>query len=675
MALCRAACLVARPSVAGAGALWPGSRRRLLRHRLKLRARRSSAALAWQAPSRSPSPPRARACATRASTRCRCGPTSPTTRCRTTIPRRSCAGCGSTTRSRSTARSAAATRRPSGSSARLVAARAWCAATTCALSWVHWSWFFVPHAHGGLRALAPSRAVPARGGADGGHVRPRAASSTGPSRPRRRGGPRRTATCAPVRRIMVEAGERFWEGLWRPLYDSLAGNPFAAMPSLHFGTSVMAAHVLSDVGRGHGALGWTYAAHARFRARLPGRALRRRPDRRLRAGRGGLAGRPARRAGRDGGRPGDPAAGGAAADGRTRTPERAGRRARAAELATRITLRRGARGSGLGHAGAARATGASWPPASRSSSWCIVAIYVAVPEDRRASTTRSSRSTTATWYWIVSRGRLQPGGLRRLRGCSSAGCSAARVDDEVRRAARHPRLATRSRWPGWRPRGSSRRRAPAASSSPTGRCARRACRAGAPACRMVAFLVLMYSVYLLALIIFGVLLRTGVLPGEQPGRRHDRAGRDRRRGACSCCWAGRADPGRLRAAAAQSSRSGYRRARFAWRSWAAVPATLATGVRTAIDYVRHPRRGALAVGRRDRLLGREHRDPVGELRGVRRRRPVRRAGPGLLRRHGREPDPVAGGRRRLGGRGHDRRVRAVRHPDGDRLPGGAHATV
>jgi hypothetical protein len=32
------------------------------------------------------------------------------------------------------------------------------------------------------------------------------------------------------------------------------------MPSLHFGTSVMAAHVLSDVGRVEGAVGWSYAA-------------------------------------------------------------------------------------------------------------------------------------------------------------------------------------------------------------------------------------------------------------------------------------------------------------------------------------------------------------------------------------------------------------------------------
>jgi membrane-associated phospholipid phosphatase len=63
----------------------------------------------------------------------------------------------------------------------------------------------------------------------------------------------------PVRRIMAEAGERFWGRMWRPLYHSLEGNPFAAMPSLHFGTSVMAARVLSEVGRGPGVLGWAYA--------------------------------------------------------------------------------------------------------------------------------------------------------------------------------------------------------------------------------------------------------------------------------------------------------------------------------------------------------------------------------------------------------------------------------
>jgi membrane-associated phospholipid phosphatase len=67
-----------------------------------------------------------------------------------------------------------------------------------------------------------------------------------------------TGAIQPVRRIMAEAGERFWKRLWQPLYHSVQGNPFAAMPSLHFGTSVMAAQVLSTVGTVPGAIGWTY---------------------------------------------------------------------------------------------------------------------------------------------------------------------------------------------------------------------------------------------------------------------------------------------------------------------------------------------------------------------------------------------------------------------------------
>jgi membrane-associated phospholipid phosphatase len=67
-----------------------------------------------------------------------------------------------------------------------------------------------------------------------------------------------------VRRIMVEAGTEFWGQLWQRLYDSLGRNPFAAMPSLHFGTSVMAAHVLGEVGRKEAALGWAYAAGLGF---------------------------------------------------------------------------------------------------------------------------------------------------------------------------------------------------------------------------------------------------------------------------------------------------------------------------------------------------------------------------------------------------------------------------
>lgn len=61
------------------------------------------------------------------------------------------------------------------------------------------------------------------------------------------------------RRLMVEVGERAWGRAWPRLYDSLGGNPWAAMPSLHFGTSLLAAILLSEVSRGAGALGWSYA--------------------------------------------------------------------------------------------------------------------------------------------------------------------------------------------------------------------------------------------------------------------------------------------------------------------------------------------------------------------------------------------------------------------------------
>ncbi len=43
------------------------------------------------------------------------------------------------------------------------------------------------------------------------------------------------------------------------MYGSLAGNPPAAMPSLHFATSIMAAHLLGEAGRVQGAVAWSYA--------------------------------------------------------------------------------------------------------------------------------------------------------------------------------------------------------------------------------------------------------------------------------------------------------------------------------------------------------------------------------------------------------------------------------
>ena len=63
-----------------------------------------------------------------------------------------------------------------------------------------------------------------------------------------------------VRRMMVEYGEHFWRDGWGPLYSVFGGNPLAAMPSLHFATSLMAALLLAEAGPVAGALGGAYAA-------------------------------------------------------------------------------------------------------------------------------------------------------------------------------------------------------------------------------------------------------------------------------------------------------------------------------------------------------------------------------------------------------------------------------
>ncbi len=67
-----------------------------------------------------------------------------------------------------------------------------------------------------------------------------------------------------LRRIMVDVGEGVFGRAWGGLYDALGGNPWAAMPSLHFATSLMAALLLAEIGPLPGAVGWTYAATLGF---------------------------------------------------------------------------------------------------------------------------------------------------------------------------------------------------------------------------------------------------------------------------------------------------------------------------------------------------------------------------------------------------------------------------
>lgn len=112
------------------------------------------------------------------------------------------------------------------------------------------------------------------------------------------------------------------------------------------------------------------------------------------------------------------------------------------------------------------------------------------------------------------------------------------------------------------------------------------------ACRMVAFLVLTYSVYLGALVLFGVLLRTGVLPGDNPvgGTIVPAAVAGSLMLLLGLVALIPGDFERRLSGVAGEGRG----ARLAQRL-ASVPATLSTGVRTAVDYLSHPSRGALAV--------------------------------------------------------------------------------
>jgi uncharacterized protein (TIRG00374 family) len=110
--------------------------------------------------------------------------------------------------------------------------------------------------------------------------------------------------------------------------------------------------------------------------------------------------------------------------------------------------------------------------------------------------------------------------------------------------------------------------------------------------RMVAFLVLLYAVYVIAVIVFGVLLRTGLLPGEGPV-------------SVTIIPAAIAAlvaivvllialiPGDL--ARRLDRRTGEGRAARWMTKLATLPATVATGVRTAWGLVCDPGRGWLAM--------------------------------------------------------------------------------
>jgi membrane-associated phospholipid phosphatase len=132
------------------------------------------------------------------------------------------------------------------------------------LSWVHWSWFIEPHAAlAWILARDPEHfARSARQMSavyDLGCVVYAAVPTAPPWWASREG-----YTDEKVRRIMEEVGEEEWGRLWPVLYDTLGGNPWAAMPSLHFATSLMAALLLAEAGPVHATAGWAYAGALGF---------------------------------------------------------------------------------------------------------------------------------------------------------------------------------------------------------------------------------------------------------------------------------------------------------------------------------------------------------------------------------------------------------------------------
>jgi membrane-associated phospholipid phosphatase len=148
-----------------------------------------------------------------------------------------------------------------------------------ALSIVHWAWFFEPYASllwilarresafpRAARQMAATYDIgcaiyfavptaPPWWAAEEGYLEP---------------GPERVAAevaeqeAPALRRLMVDVGEQTWGRAWPRMYETLGGNPWAAMPSLHFATSLLSALLLSERSRAAGAAGWAYAGTLGF---------------------------------------------------------------------------------------------------------------------------------------------------------------------------------------------------------------------------------------------------------------------------------------------------------------------------------------------------------------------------------------------------------------------------
>ena len=189
------------------------------------------------------------------------------------------------------------------------------------------------------------------------------------------------------------------------------------------------------------------------------------------------------------------------------------------------------------------------------------------------------------------------------------------------------------------------------------------------AARMVAFLALQYIWYPIALIVCGVLLRTGVLSGENsvevtivPAAVAAIV--------IALAIAIALIPNDIERRIARFAQ-GHRRAGLA-RRLATVPATASHGLRTAFDLVGHPSRGGLAVAGAIGFWAANIAILWASFRAFGVSVPVGVVIQGFFLGMIANLIPFAPGGRRSRGRGDDRRLPAVRGPRGRGLPGRPH---
>ena len=622
---CATLCVVLAPSARSRGARWRsasplhwcgtgcGCARRWCR---RSRGRR---------PPRSLSQPPAPRCETRGSTRSRCGRTSPTSTCPTTTRRRSCGASGSTIRSRSTACSGSAPRPRSGCSARWPR-EGHVGPLEYGLSAVHWSWFLIPHGTCAYILLRHRRYFERSAFLMAGVLRPRLHRLLGAAhRSALVGGRAGQAAAGPPdhgrgRRALL--GTSLGAAIPFTAREPICRDALTPLRYVRDG-SAPAQPDRTGARRG----GLDLRTDARLRARLPrasttwltcSRAWRcRRPCGGSRPGSARSRGRSAwSSSGSSRGRPD--------AHPRAQPAQRAGPGSPPDARASRTTgtpaTPRSGRSRRCFTTGASCSAGCCW-----SCCWSA-AIYLLFPKVVGIDDAMA-RFDEATWYWVVIavgfnvlafaayvalfRGVL--GGVdletvrRRLDWRASyqitmAGLAATRIFSAAGAGG-----IVLTYW------------ALKKAGLPTRRAA----------CRMVAFLALMYGVYTAALVIFGILLRTGVFPGEAPFGGT----------VVPAVVAARGD-GRVRADGAHPPGLGEADRLLRRRLPApALPPPAGQGAghdrhrRSHGDRVRPaPERRRARGDRRGGLLGGEHRRALGELRGVRRQRGVRGPRPGLLRR-------------------------------------------